>query len=181
MISLVILSQCRSNSLISFIETITQRKVLCGGPDFLSDSEYFRANNAGESFSQSSSRSMALSSARAELADQVELIINAVIDNYMLEFSGNGQINNSHNYEGISREVIRQRLPETRIICEHMTRNREGRYITYIAIELPGINIINSFNENVAKDERLRADYNQERFKKIFLEEMKKTKNVRRD
>lgn len=49
-----------------------------------------------------------------------------------------------------------------------------GSYKTYIAIELSADELVASYNERLTKDERLKIDYDYEKFKETFDKEMEK-------
>lgn len=175
--TLFVFTQCGSKSdLPRGEERVT---VLCSGPDYRSDSDYFRANSSADSPNMANSKRMALSNARAELAGQMEVRVQAVIDNYFQDVTIGDMQEFKQRYEGMSREVINQKLTGTRIICEEVTRTAEGRYRTYVAIELSGSEILNEMNQRIRNDERLRLDYDYDRFKNTFDEEMRNLERER--
>ncbi len=180
LITVVTFSQCRSKrDTAGLPEGETRVEVLCSGPEFFSDNEYFRANSVAESRNQANSKRMALSNARAELAAQIEVTVKSVIDNYVQDITVGDQSEFMQRYEGLSREVINQRLAGTRVICEELTRTAQGMYKTYIAIELSGQDILNAMNQRISGDERLRLDYNYEKFKENFNQEMEQLRQER--
>jgi hypothetical protein len=173
LIALITFSQCKSKKDIAQAPPgETRVAVLCSGPDFFSDNKYFRANSVAESQNQANSKRMALSNARAELAGQIETTIKSVIDNYIQDVTVGNRSEFNQRYEGLSREVINQRLAGTRVICEELMRTSTGLYKTYIAIELSGDDIVNAMNQRIAADDRLRLDYDYEKFKATFNGEM---------
>lgn len=175
----LLLTQCKSAKETTMPVGETRVEVLCSGPQYFSDNEYFRANSVAESPNQANSRRMALSNARADLAGQMEVTIKAVIDNYVQDITVGDRQEFSQRYEGLSREVINQKLTGTRVICEELTRTPQGRYKTYIAIELMGNEVLNAMNERISRDERLRLDYDYEKFKNTFNDEMDKMEKER--
>ena len=175
----LLLTHCKSKQVTSVPPEETHVEVLCSGPDYFSNSEYFRANSVGESTNQANSKRMALSNAREQLAGQLEVTVKAVIDNYVQDIAVGERQEFSQRYEGLSREVINQRLAGTKVICEEVTRTQEGRYRTYIAIELTGNEILNAMNDRISRDERLRLDYYYDKFKNTFNEEMEKMESDR--
>jgi hypothetical protein len=52
-----------------------------------------------------------------------------------------------------------------------------GTYKTYIAIELSADELVASYNEKLSKDDRLKIDYDYEKFKETFEKEMEKMGN----
>lgn len=178
--AVVSLSQCKSKKdVVQAPPGETRVEVLCSGPEFFSDNNYFRANSVAESQNQANSKRIALSNARAELASHIETTVKSVIDNYFQDVAVGNRSEFVQRYEGLSREVVNQRLSGTRIICEELTRTSGGLYKTYIAIELSGEDIINAMNQRIAAEERLRLDYDYEKFKKTFNQEMEQMRSSR--
>jgi len=174
MLSLGLVS-CSSKTIVSAGEE--RVSVLCSGPDYFTNNEYFRANSVGESPNQANSKRMALTNARTELAGQIEFTLNAVVDNYFQDVTASEKQEYKQRYEGLSREVIGQKINGTRVICEETTRTENGRYKTYLAIELIGDDLFNSINSRINEDEILKLEHDYERFKKTFDEEMNKIGN----
>jgi hypothetical protein len=180
LIALITLSQCKSKKDIAQAPPgETRVEVLCSGPDFFSDNNFFRANSVAESQNQANSKRMALSNARAELAGQIETTMKSVIDNYIQDITVGNRTEFNQRYEGLSREVINQRLAGTRVICEELMRTSAGLYKTYIAIELSGEDLVNAMNQRIAADERLKLDYDYEKFKNTFNGEMEQMRKDR--
>ena len=180
LIAVIAFSQCKSKKDVAQAPPgETRVEVLCSGSEFFSDNEFFRANSVAESRNQANSKRMALSNARAELAGQIETTVKSVIDNYIQDVTVGDRSEFNQRYEGLSREVINQRLAGTRVICEELMRTSEGLYKTYIAIELSGEDILNSMNQRIAADDRLRLDYDYEKFKDTFNGEMEQMRTDR--
>lgn len=152
-------------------------KVYCSGPEYFTDKDYFRANAIGESLDQMTSKKKALSNAKAELASSINTVIKGTTDNYVNSREFNNVEDVEERFEGLTREVINQELSGVKTICEKMTKTAEGKYKTYIAIELSGDDLASKINEKLSKDDRLKVDYDYEKFKKTFEEEMSKLEN----
>lgn len=151
--------------------------VYCSGPDYFSNKKFFRANAIGESLDQMTSKKKAMSNAKAELASSIQTTIKGTIDNYVNSREVNNVEEVSERFEGLTREVINQELVGTKTICEKMTKTGEGKYKTYLAIELSGDDMVSKMNERLSKDEMLKVDYDYEKFKQTFEEEMNKMEN----
>lgn len=150
-------------------------KVLCSGPEYFTDDKSFRANNLGESLDQATAKKKALSNARADLASSINTTIKGVIDNYVNSREMNNREEVSERFEGLTREVLDQKISGTKIICEKMMKVQStGNYKCYIAIELSAQDLLSAYNERLSKDERLRIDYDYEKFKETFEKEMQK-------
>jgi len=148
----------------------------CSGPDFFTNKKYFRANSIGESLDQVVSKKKALSNAKAELAGSVKTLVEAVVDNYVKSSELNNVEQVEERFEGLNREVIKQELVGIKTICEKLTRTSEGKFKTYIALELSAQKLVDKFHERIMKDELLMIDYDYEKFKNTFEEEMEKLK-----
>jgi hypothetical protein len=149
----------------------------CSGPEYFSDNEYFRASNVGESQGQSMAKKKAMSNARLDLAAAIETRVKAVIDNYFSSYTTGDAIQDAERYEGLSREVINQELSGIRTICEQFTKTKDGTYKAYVAIELAGEEILNGMQKRISDDEKLKIDFQYEKFKKEFEKEMDNFKN----
>lgn len=149
----------------------------CSGPQYYSDGEYFRANDVAESTNQSMAKKKAMSNARLALAASIETTVKAVIDNYFSSYTSGQAIEDRERYEGLSREVINQKLNGIRTICEEYTKTAEGNYKCYVAIELAGDEIAKGMSQRISDDEKLKIDFQYENFKKTFEQEMEEFKN----
>ena len=58
-----------------------------------------------------------------------------------------------------------------------MTKTPEGAYRAYVAVELGGPELVSEISNSVKADDKLRIDYEYEKFKKTFEEEMQKLEN----
>ena len=144
----------------------------CSGPDFFTNKKYFRANSIGESLDQVVSKKKALSNARAELAASVKILVESVVDNYVKSSELNNVEQVEERFEGLNREVIKEELVGIKTICEKLTRTSEGKFKTYIAIELSAQKLVDKFHERMMKDDLLKIDYDYEKFKNTFEKEM---------
>ncbi|HOX78199.1 MAG TPA: hypothetical protein PLW31_09165 [Bacteroidales bacterium] len=150
--------------------------VYCSGPEYRSDNDYFRANSIGESADQATSQKKALSNAKANLAGFIETTLKATFDNYVKDSEMNNVSETLEKYEGLSREVVNQKLNGIKVICEKQTRTTTNTYKTYVAIELAGDEIASAMNQRLSTDDKLFIDYNYEKFKETFDKEMENMK-----
>jgi hypothetical protein len=177
MIAMPMLQSCKSSKQASKPEGEEVISVYCSGPEYFSDNEYFRANNVGESTSQSMAKKKAMSNARLDLAAAIETRVKAVIDNYFSSYTTSDAIQDAERYEGLSREVINQELSGIRTICEQFTKTKADTYKAYVAIELAGDEILNGMQKRISDDEKLKIDFQYEKFKNEFNKEMENFKN----
>jgi hypothetical protein len=151
-------------------------EVYCSGPEYQSDDKIFRANNLGESADQATSKKKALSNAKADLAGFIETTLKATFDNYVKDSEMNNVSEVLEKYEGLSREVVNQKLNGIRVICEKQTVTQNNTYKTYVAIELSGEDIASAMNQRLSTDDKLFIDYNYEKYKETFDKEMENLK-----
>ncbi len=151
--------------------------VPCSGPDFFTTNKVFRANSIGESMDQVTSKKKALTNARNELAQSIQTTVKTVTDNYTNSRSMNRKEELEQKFEQLNREVVEQTLQGVRTICEKLVQTKDGNYKTYVAIELSADDLVKQYNERLSKDDRLKIDYDYEKFKDTFNQEMEKKKN----
>lgn len=155
----------------------TEVVVPCSGSEFFTNNKFFRSNSIGESMDQVTSKKKALANARAELASSIQTTVKAVTDNYTNSREMNNKEQVEERFEQLNREIVDQKLSGIKTICEKLMKTQEGTYKTYIALELSADELVASYNERLSKDERLRIDYDYEKFKETFEKEMDKLGN----
>lgn len=155
----------------------TEINIPCSGSDYFTNNKFFRANSLGESIDLATSKKRALANARGELAASIETTVKAVTDNYVNSREFNNKEEIEERFEQLNREVVNQNLQGIKTICEQQVKTAEGTYKTYIAIELSADELVSSYNERLSQDERLKIDYDYEKFKQTFEAEMEKMAN----
>ena len=60
------------------------------------------------------------------------------------------------------------------VICEKYRKNANGTFTCYVCVELASEDVLAALNSSISDDSKLRIDYDYEKFKKIFEEEMSK-------
>lgn len=148
--------------------------VPCSGPDYFTTTKFFRSNSIGESSDQVTSKKKALTNARNELAQAINTTVKTVTDNYVNSREMNNREEVEERFESLNREVVDQSLSGIRTICEKLMKTDQGTYKTYIALELSADELVSKYNERLSKDERLKIDYDYEKFKETFEKEMEK-------
>jgi hypothetical protein len=151
--------------------------VPCSGSDYFTTAKFFRANSIGESQDQVTSKKKALTNARNELAQAINTTVKTVTDNYVNSREMNNKEEVEERFESLNREVVDQTLSGIRTICEKLVKTSQGSYKTYVAIELSADELVSKYNERLSKDERLKIDYDYEKFKETFEKEMEKMSN----
>lgn len=152
----------------------TEVVIPCSGADYFTTKQAFRANSSGESQDQNTAKKKALTNARNELAQAIQTTVKTVTDNYVNSREMNNREEIEERFESLNREVVDQTLSGIRTICEKNMLTQQGTYKSYVAIELSADELVTKYNERLSKDERLKIDYDYEKFKETFDKEMEK-------
>ena len=146
----------------------------CSGADYLTSKKYFRAKSIGESLDQLISKKKAFNNAKADLVANVKNLLTSVIDSYIKSLTFDNVQEVLVRIEGLKREVIKEEFVGIKTICEKLTKTTNGKFKTYIAIELSSQKMVNKFHERMMKDDLLIINYDYDKFKDIFEKEMDK-------
>ncbi|WP_196895946.1 hypothetical protein [Aureivirga marina] len=149
--------------------------VHCSGPEYYSTNQMIRGNSIGESSDMTLSKKKSRNNTLQELSSKISTTVKAVIDNYEKSVETASGEDIEKRYEALTREVINQQISGYRTICEKVTKTKEGRYKTYLAYEISVDNLINPLVKKLNSDDKIKVDYDYEKFKQTFEEELKKT------
>jgi hypothetical protein len=152
----------------------TEVSVPCSGPGFYTDNKVFRANSIGESMDLVTAKKKALTNARNDLAQSIQTTVKTVTDNYTNSTSMDKKEQLEQKFESLNREVVDQTLQGIKTICEKPVQTKEGTYKYYVAIELSADNLIQEYKNRLSADDKLKVDYDYEKFKDTFNKEMDK-------
>ena len=120
-------------------------------------------------------RSMAANAARTQLASMVEATVKSVVDNYTSEYITDSDSEFRQRVQELSRTVVNQLLKGTPVVCEGtMPGSQPGSMICFACVELTGKSVLDGFASQISNDEKLRTDFEYEKFKKVLEEEMSK-------
>ena len=173
--ALATIYSCKSNQGLSVED---QGEVLieqyCSGDKYFSDKNTFRGNALGESLDQMTAKKKARSNAQAELAKTISSTMKIVGDNYVNSTEFNNKEEVTETFNEMSRTVVDETLNGVVTICEKMTKTSDGKYKCYMALELAAEKLASKYHERLSKDEKIKADYNYEKFKETFEKEMEK-------
>lgn len=146
--------------------------------EYKSDKKYFRAYSFGESTDQNVAKKKALSNAREELAAQISSTMKVVGDNYVKSSEFNNVEEVLERFEQNSRTVINERLSGIKPVCDKLMQvTATGKFKYYVALELSGDDLVDDYYKTLSNDQSLKIDYNYEKFKQTFNEEMAKMEN----
>jgi hypothetical protein len=149
----------------------------CSGDDYKSTKDAFRATATGESMDRETAKKKARSNAQSELAKTISSTMKIVGDNYVNSTEFNNKEEVTETFQEMARTVVDQELRGAVEICEKLTQRENGTFVSYVAIELSGSKIADAYNSGLSQNEKLKADYNYEKFKDTFEKEMEKMAN----
>ena len=149
----------------------------CSSENYFSDKKTFRATATGESMDRETAKKKARSNANAELAKTIRTTMQIVGDNYVNSTEFNNKEEVTETFNEMARTIIDETLTGAIKICDKLTQKPDGNYVSYIAIELSGEDLVADYHEALSKDERIKAEYNYEKFKETFEAEMEKLGN----
>ena len=130
----------------------------CAGDEYKSDKDHFRATATGESMSRETAKKMARSNAEARLARSINSTIEIVTDNYVNSSKFNNAEEVTETFNDLARTVVDQQLSGAITACERLTQKSDGNYVSYMAIELSGDELVSRYNERLSQDERIRGN-----------------------
>lgn len=171
--SATVFTSCKGKKDIAEPEGATEINIPCKS-EGRSDAEFFRADASATSQDMNLSREKALTACKQRLSSLIETKVKSVTDRYVNETEVGENSNFEQKFENLTREVVNQKLIDVAVICERNYQEENGKYTTYIAIEVSKDVMLNGINNSLSKDQKLRVDYDKMKYEEIFNEEMKK-------
>jgi ribulose bisphosphate carboxylase small subunit len=152
----------------------------CAGEQYMSTKDAFRSTATGESMDRETAKKKARSNANAELAKTISSTMKIVGDNYVNSTEFNNKEEVTETFQEMARTLVDQEIRGAVEICEKLTQKADGNYVSYVALELSGKEIADAYNSSLSKNEKLKADFNYEKFKETFDKEMSKFEEGRK-
>jgi hypothetical protein len=146
----------------------------CNGPEFFTKKGIIRASAVGESQDQMLAKKKAQANSREQLAATLNVTIKSVVDNYYSSKAIENAEQAKTRFEGLTRQVVEQQLSGVATICEKFTKTKTGTFKCYIAQELSGEELVKGIGAKISQDEKLRLDFEYEKFKNEFNKEIDK-------
>lgn len=146
----------------------------CSGEQYYSNKDAFRATSTGESSDREAAKKKAKSNAMSELSKTISSTMKIVGDNYVNSTEFNNKEEVTETFNEMARIVVDQEIKGAIEICEKLTQRTDGIYVSYVAIELSGSKISDAYTNGLSQNEKIKADYNYEKFKETFNQEMEK-------
>jgi len=150
------------------------------GKKYYSDKNYFRA--VGDAISENSgfSEEKAVLIAKQKLASNIESILKSVTDRYVRDIEVGKRSNFEQSVENETREVVKLKMQDVAQVDKKKYLQKDGQYHCYTALEVNKDVVFNGFNDRISKSSKIQIDYDKEKFRKIYDEEMKKLEDEQR-
>jgi len=178
----MLFTQCKSKEKTAAIPAPAGETRLiqyCSGPEYRSDGENFRATSVGESTNQQMSKRIARNMALEEISTQLNAFVSGVFDIHSKQIELTEDMDLTQRVEGMIRVSIDENIKGAHVICEEVTTTAQGRYKTYLAMELSASSILSAIERRISQEDETRIDFNYERFKETYMEEMQRLRDRR--
>ena len=167
----LIISSCASKKASNQAVGDVEIKIPC---DVRSDKNFFRATMNYESPNLASSKENALMQAKNRLSGLIQTQMKSVAERYAVDRNINGKSGFNEKVERTTREIVNEALFDVAIPCEKQFQKANGNYNTFVAVECSKETIYNGVEKSLSNDAKLRQDYDQQKFRDVFEEEMEK-------
>ena len=166
---------CSKTKEIAKVEHLEKIELPFSDKNYRSNGQFLRFVQMHESSDLSIAKSRALMKAQAGLVQTASVLVKSVMYNFLNERKIDDKNELNDKFNAITELVMKEQLANTKIIGEEVYRNKEtGKYTYYIALEMDTEELLNKSVKGITRNERLRQDFEEEKFRKIFELEMEK-------
>jgi len=169
-VTALIASGCSKKSHVEAPKGETKIERLC---DVKSDKDHLRVSAFAESVNRAQAEKKSLNNARTQLAAQLNTTVKTMVDNFTQSAAVNIDEEYNELFKSLQRDIINANFSYI-TLCNELTQKTDGKYVSYVGLELAGDELWKEINTRLPKDDKMRIEYDYERFKKEFEEEMKK-------
>jgi len=142
--------------------------------EYRSDENYFRSKQSGRSPNDATAKKIAMQSARAEMASNINATVKRVTDQYTNQRTVGNTMEFENKFEELSREVVNLEMSNVKEIGEKLFKEADGSYTYWIALEASKKEVFDKIDSKISNDAKLKLDYDKQKYQQIFDAEMKK-------
>ncbi len=144
--------------------------------EYYSGTEYFKAVGQGTSPNLSMSKEIAETDAQENLASEIQAKVKSVAERYRQQrnISKNSEFN--QKMEQLTRTVVDETLNSAKVFDRKTFQESDGEYTHYIAIRMPVDPLKRNLEDRISRDQKLRQDFEKEKFEETFNSELKEYK-----
>jgi hypothetical protein len=157
-------------------ETRTEIKIPCEEYNE-NTKDAFRATASASSPNQQFAKDKAMGLARNALGQKIEISVQSLFSNYASQYDVSNEQEFKERTQAITRQVTDQIVNGLNAICQKDFTLSSGKYEVWIALEMPTENVGKSIYNKVSDDEKIRLDYDYEKFKDELHKEIEKKRN----
>lgn len=153
------------------------------GSKYYSDKKHYRSTGQGKSLDLTVAKRIAQTNARQAMASQIEVKVRSVGEQFLQNREISNKLETTSKFEDLTRTVIDETLTQVKIIGQESYQNQKGKngeYIHYVAMEMPTVAIVENMSERISVDDALKQDFDLQRFREIYEQELEEFKNVYR-
>lgn len=138
-----------------------------------SDKEFFRELGEGEDTKRFNARMNAIKAAQSMMRERLAHSVKGLSTDYSKLVNKSGKDSDLEQIiEGEMMNVVEGYLKDADNPCERWSQDRSGRYHVYYVIEIEKNGLIDKFDEKLSNNDKLRAEYDRERFRQFAKEYM---------
>lgn len=142
--------------------------------DGRSDKNTFRSFSMATSSDLTLSKEKALLLAKQRLVTLIQSNTKSVTDRYVNEREMGSASEFEQKFENLTREVADETISNIVVACEKSSVLPDGKYRSFVAIEVDKEDLMNSMNNKISNDAKLQVDYDKKKFEEIYNQEMNK-------
>ncbi len=159
-------------------KSITNKEVALdiplSGAEFQTDENFWRAVQSGSSNDFSMAQKIAEQNCRQQLATSIQADIKSVVETYCRDLKNVGRNEVAQMYEELTRTVIKQQLTGITQAGQEAFRQQDGQIRFHICLQLSKKHMEEKIMNKLEEEQDLRLEFDRERFKKVFDEELAK-------
>lgn len=143
---------------------------------YYSDKKDYRSTGEGHARDLTVAKRIAETNARQSIASQIEVQIRSVGEQFLQNANINNKLETKSKFEDLTRSVVDQTLTGVKIVDSRSFQNKKGIYAHYVAMEMPVGEIEKNMEDGISNDDKLRQEFELEKFRKIYHEELERFK-----
>lgn len=141
---------------------------------YFSDKKDYRAVGEGRAMDLTVAKRIAETNARQSIASQIEVQIRSVGEQFLQNRSIGTDLETKSKYEDLTRSVVDQTLSGVKVVDAKSFQNKKGMYVHYVAMEMPVDEVERQMEEGISRDEKLKQDFELQKFREVYNEELNK-------
>jgi len=139
--------------------------------EFQTDNENFREAKSGNSPDMSFAEDIALTSAKGQMASNINSKIKKSIDIYKKGYNAGGGKDFESKQEGWQREITELTMSNIKVIGKKFFKETDGSFTAWIAIEANKKEIFESLISKVSSESKSRVDFDEKKYKEDIAKE----------